>query len=189
MGLGARLSTPASRWHTGQFARAAACLDELVDGGWPRYRLEAALLRARVGLALSRAGHEVNHQIECGLAIAEEHGFVRTVLLEGPEVHDALENKLRREPNGAYRAILAAALRSNVPLPQPIRAGPTPYELSERERDVLRYLATRMSNREIAVELSVSLNTLKTHVKSIYRKLDAASRSEAVGAGRNRGLV
>ena len=45
--------------------------------------------------------------------------------------------------------------------------------LSEREREVLRYLPTRLSSREIASELFVSLNTVKTHLRAIYRKLDA----------------
>lgn len=52
--------------------------------------------------------------------------------------------------------------------------------LSERERTVLRYLATALSYREIADDLYVSVNTVKTHVRNILRKLDADSRAEAV---------
>jgi LuxR family maltose regulon positive regulatory protein len=46
-----------------------------------------------------------------------------------------------------------------------------------------------MSYREIAAELYVSMNTLKTHMKSIYRKLDAASRAEATENARHRGFL
>jgi LuxR family maltose regulon positive regulatory protein len=46
-----------------------------------------------------------------------------------------------------------------------------------------------MLNREIAADLYISLSTLKTHVRSLYRKLDVASRSAAVAAGRARGLL
>ena len=54
--------------------------------------------------------------------------------------------------------------------------------LSPRERAVLRYLPTMMSNQEIASELFVSVNTVKTHLKAIYRKLDVPNRREAVAA-------
>jgi LuxR family maltose regulon positive regulatory protein len=52
--------------------------------------------------------------------------------------------------------------------------------LSERELTVLRYLQGALSNLEIASDLSLSVNTVKTHVRSIYRKLHAAHRREAV---------
>ncbi|MGZ8634739.1 MAG: response regulator transcription factor [Solirubrobacteraceae bacterium] len=61
--------------------------------------------------------------------------------------------------------------------------------LSEREQAILRYLPTMMSNHEIAGELFVSVNTVKTHLKAIYRKLDASGRREAVQRGREHGLM
>jgi LuxR family maltose regulon positive regulatory protein len=61
--------------------------------------------------------------------------------------------------------------------------------LSERELAILRYLPTMMSNQEIAGELFVSVNTIKTHLKAIYRKLDAPGRREAVQRARDLGLV
>ena len=61
--------------------------------------------------------------------------------------------------------------------------------LSEREQAILRYLPTMMSNHEIASELFVSVNTVKTHLKAIYRKLDASGRRDAVQRGRDLGLM
>ena len=52
--------------------------------------------------------------------------------------------------------------------------------LSEREQEVLQLLAAGQSNREIAQQLIVGLNTVKTHVKSIYAKLDVHSRTQAL---------
>ena len=46
-----------------------------------------------------------------------------------------------------------------------------------------------MTYREIAAALYVSLNTLKTHVRTVYRKLDVASRADAVDAGRRLGMI
>ena len=61
--------------------------------------------------------------------------------------------------------------------------------LSAREVTVLRYLCSRLTYPEIAAALYVSLNTLKSHVRSVYRKLACASRADAVDAGRRLGLI
>ena len=54
---------------------------------------------------------------------------------------------------------------------------------------MLRYLCSRMTYREIAAALYVSLNTLKSHVRTVYRKLDVESRADAVDAGRRLGVI
>jgi DNA-binding NarL/FixJ family response regulator len=59
-------------------------------------------------------------------------------------------------------------------------AGSIADELSARELEVLRYLPTMLTTGEIAVELHVSVNTIKTHTRSIYRKLGASRRQVAV---------
>jgi LuxR family transcriptional regulator, maltose regulon positive regulatory protein len=61
--------------------------------------------------------------------------------------------------------------------------------LSDRELTVLRLLASRLTTTEIAGALFVSPNTLKSHMKSIYRKLDVNSRADAVREGEARGLI
>jgi LuxR family maltose regulon positive regulatory protein len=62
-------------------------------------------------------------------------------------------------------------------------------ELSERELAVLRMLTTELSQREIGAELYVSMNTVKTHTRSLFRKLDVSNRSDAVARGRELGLL
>jgi LuxR family maltose regulon positive regulatory protein len=69
--------------------------------------------------------------------------------------------------------------------PGPLEAG----ELTERELVVLRLLATTLSQREIAQQLYVSVNTVRTHIQGVYRKLGVASREEAVAAARDHGLL
>jgi LuxR family maltose regulon positive regulatory protein len=61
--------------------------------------------------------------------------------------------------------------------------------LSDRELDVLRLLNTDLSGPEIAAQLMVSVNTVKTHTKNIYSKLDAHGRFEAVERAKQLGLL
>jgi LuxR family maltose regulon positive regulatory protein len=62
-------------------------------------------------------------------------------------------------------------------------------DLSEAELRVLRYLPSNLRAPEIASELYISTNTVRTHVRHIYAKLDAHGRAEAVARGRQLGLL
>ena len=68
-------------------------------------------------------------------------------------------------------------------------AAPLHEELSEAELRVLRYLPSNLKANEIAAELFVSSNTVRTHLRHIYGKLGAHSRSEAVTRARELGLL
>ncbi len=71
----------------------------------------------------------------------------------------------------------------NSPAGMPVEA------LSRSELRVLRYLPTNLTRREIAAELSVSLNTVDSHIRRIYAKLGAANRTAAVERGRELRLL
>jgi LuxR family maltose regulon positive regulatory protein len=77
-----------------------------------------------------------------------------------------------------------AEITGEVPIVVP-SAGP----LSERELDVLQYLPTMLTAGEIAENLNISINTVKAHMRAIYRKLGAGRRREAVVAARHLGLL
>jgi len=62
-------------------------------------------------------------------------------------------------------------------------------ELTPKELEVLRLLATRLSRREIGARLYVSLNTVKTHQRAVYRKLRVEHRGAAVSRARELGLL
>ncbi|WP_301149928.1 response regulator transcription factor, partial [Mycobacterium simiae] len=62
-------------------------------------------------------------------------------------------------------------------------------ELTPKELEVLRLLATRLSRREIGARLYISLNTVKTHQRAVYRKLGVAHRGAAVSRARELGLL
>lgn len=103
--------------------------------------------------------------------------------------YPSLAGLLSRHPeaNAAWpkmaRGVAVAPVASSVVPPQ--LAEP----LTERESVVLRRLATNMTNAEIADELCVSINTVKTHVAAIYRKLPAAGRRDAVSRARQLELM
>lgn len=147
-----------------------------------RDRLAAALLTARSLVTGDRAAAE--RALARALDLAAPEGFVRVFLEEGREVAALLRPLVRSAPSPANARLVSALTGRSVPSGE--RSG-EPF--SERERAVLRYLPSRLTNQEIAGELFISLNTLKTHLKSIYRKLDAGSRAEAVAAARRSGLL
>jgi LuxR family transcriptional regulator, maltose regulon positive regulatory protein len=62
-------------------------------------------------------------------------------------------------------------------------------ELSDREMEVLRYLAELLSTAEIAATMFISVNTVRTHIRSILRKLAVSRRNQAVRRARERGLL
>jgi DNA-binding NarL/FixJ family response regulator len=62
-------------------------------------------------------------------------------------------------------------------------------DLSEREIDVIRRVATGLSNKEIGAHLSISEQTVKTYMKSILSKLDANDRSHAITIALERGFI
>jgi LuxR family maltose regulon positive regulatory protein len=102
---------------------------------------------------------------------------------------------LRRDPDlaQAYRELLEPDLVSPAVAPPRSGAGqPEPLvveRLSERERQVLAHASEMLSTAEIAAEMYLSVNTVKTHLRSIYRKLSATHRSEAVRRARQLELI
>ena len=87
---------------------------------------------------------------------------------------------------GRARRLLERAQRvKGTEQSQPSLAEP----LSQRELEVLRLLDSDLTGPEIARELYVTLNTLRTHTKRIFTKLDAKTRAAAVHRGRERGLL
>ena len=90
---------------------------------------------------------------------------------------------------GALLERLRAAAPAGLAGGRPAAPAALLVPLSEREQVVLRYLSSRLSAGEIADELYVSLNTVKTHIKSIYRKLDTNRRWDAVKRARQLQLL
>ena len=126
--------------------------------------------------------------VESALALAEPDRLIFPFVMTGsPELLEAVP---RHETSHA--SLLAAivdvmrgssAATGNEPSTTEIE------QLSPSELRVLRYLPTNLSRPEIASELSVSVNTVNTHIRNIYAKLQAQDRSSAVRRARERRLL
>jgi LuxR family maltose regulon positive regulatory protein len=113
------------------------------------------------------------------------------IVLPFNEVADVFAPLLARHPTVAasWPTPLADLSESVSPVAVPRRPRDLPESLTDRERVVLRFLATSMSTAEISDELCLSVNTVKTHLAAIYRKLAARKRREAVLVARELELL
>jgi ATP/maltotriose-dependent transcriptional regulator MalT len=165
--------------------RPAEALAEL-DRALPR------TVRHEVVLRLLRARSLADHQeaLKCVTAAVElacENGVLQTVASEGAATIELVEEAAWRAPPEWLDRLrrIAAEARFQPDLTHRGLVEP----LTERERDVLRFLPSRLTIREIADELYVSVNTLKFHLKVIYRKLGVNSRAEAAEVARQQTVV
>jgi LuxR family maltose regulon positive regulatory protein len=120
--------------------------------------------------------------------MASNEGMLQTVVGVGHGVADLVESASWVVPDDWMQAIRRRLARGR----NGVITGRVPglYEQpTERERAVARYLASRLTAPEIARELGISTNTLKTHVTALYRKLEVNSRSAAVDKARDVGIL
>jgi LuxR family maltose regulon positive regulatory protein len=119
--------------------------------------------------------------LQRALTLAEPEGYVRVFVDEGPPVAALLQAAAKSGIAPRYVQRLLSHLGTAASAEPHARQNFIQIEpLSERELDVLRLLATDLDGPEIASQLMVSLNTMRTHTKSIYTKLGVNSRRAAV---------
>jgi LuxR family transcriptional regulator, maltose regulon positive regulatory protein len=151
----------------------------------PTLRLSGLLVEAVARDALHEPGAAA--ALERALELAEAEGLRRPFLDGGAPLRRVLARHACRRDSAAP---LLAGILDALPAAQDDGSGRDPGEpLSERERAVLRLMPTILANTEIAGELFVSVNTVKTHLRSIYRKLEVGSRREAVVKARELELL
>jgi LuxR family maltose regulon positive regulatory protein len=131
--------------------------------------------------------------LQQALLLASPEGYIRVFVDEGVPMIALLSLVLSRWKNKPEASSLHALL-SVLHAEQPTQGSLAPTAphrkspldpLTDRERKVLRLLSVGLSNAEIAAELVVSINTVKTQARSIYQKLNAKNRHEAVALARH----
>ncbi len=131
-----------------------------------------------------RALDTLRRAVEAG----RPEGFVRPFLEEAPQVLPLLRVIFASRPEPYLAQLIAQAERA-VPSTASNEPRSVMEPLTTRERQVLGYLPSHLSGPDIAARIYVSPNTVKTHLKAIYRKIGAASRAEAVVIAVSRGLL
>jgi LuxR family maltose regulon positive regulatory protein len=172
--------------------RPEQAIDELapvIDGSaralHPAWSVIEALLFAALAQEQRGDAGTAGRSLERALELAEPEGVILPFALV--EVRELLErHRGHRTAHAALLATILDVLSGSAPAP----TAPALLEpLSDAELRVLRYLPSNLKSGEIAAELFVSANTVRTHLRHIYAKLDAHSRTEAVARARQLGLL
>ena len=155
--------------------------------------IEINILRA-LACQVEGQGAQAIDALAEALSLAEPGGYLRIFVDEGEPMAGLLRQTASRGIAPAYVAKLLAAFgepESAEMETEPFypHAQPLIEPLSERELEVLRLLATGLSNPEIADELVVAVSTIRSHCKSIYGKLNVHKRWDAVQRGQELGLI
>jgi LuxR family maltose regulon positive regulatory protein len=177
-----------ARWHIaeGRYQDALAILHELArlaeDAGRPYLLVESLILQARV-FQLLKDNHSALENLKKALDMAGPHQARRLFLVEGQEILRLLEAG-RQQWEAADTAEFVDSLLNiwrGYSSPEVV-TGPAQLAgtLSSRELEVLRLLPTGLTAVQMADELFISANTLRSHLKNIYAKLGVHSRHEAV---------
>jgi LuxR family transcriptional regulator, maltose regulon positive regulatory protein len=177
---------------------ALGLLEELREraetNGRTRDLIEILSLRALALWASNEKERAVGTLAEA-LVLAAPEGYVRTFVDEGAPMATLLSEALavrQKGGTGSLRRVPAQYLRKLMSVldqhATPSAAGLS-EPLSERELEVLRLIASGMSNRQISSELFVSVGTVKTHINNLYRKLDTHSRTQALARARELRLL
>ncbi len=181
---------------TGALGQAVRLLDRLRDAAETSGRAGSLLeIRMLQALAHDAQGHRPQALQSLGDAWAqapEPEGYVRLFLDEGAPMVELLRDAESQDiaRHHARRLLsLSTSAEAETPDPGQHPTPSSPESLSERELQVLRLLASELSGPQIARELFVSHNTLRTHTKHIFTKLQVTTRQAAVRRARERGLM
>jgi ATP/maltotriose-dependent transcriptional regulator MalT len=158
----------------GRRGELAPAAEEVERGLALGERLQAWQVIVHASLALAEVRQRQHEPAAARRLLTRVHDLLESL----PDPGDGLERLAQAEKTLRLRATRE---RSS--------AGAPFWELSKRELEVLRLLPSGLSQREIAAELYVSFNTVRTHTRVIFRKLGVTSRSEAVARARELGLL
>jgi LuxR family maltose regulon positive regulatory protein len=183
----------------GERAQAEELLDKIISAA-ETWRYEESLLEALPLRAVAAAGGENRLDgsrglpyLERALNLAAPEGYVRPFLIAGEPMVRLLRQAIAQNIQPAYankllahvseRLRVSALRKTAAGRGSGILASDLVEPLTERERQILRLLSAGLSSTQIADQLVISTNTARSYIKSIYSKLGAHSRDEAIEKG------
>jgi LuxR family maltose regulon positive regulatory protein len=153
---------------------------------WPAWLIQAFLLEAIAWDMLGDAG-AAGRALERALDLAEPEGVLLWFLLH--PAPGLLERHARHSAHAALLTEIQSLLAAGQLVAPLARAQVQLEPLSNSELRVLRYLPTNLTAPEIARDLSISRNTIRTHLRNLYTKLGTHSRTDTVSRARQLGLL
>lgn len=163
-----------------------AAWDDLVHVDTPLSVVQNHILRARLA-AVDETPDEAIRELTSALRVAEVHGLIEVFIQAGPLILQRLS--MISGPESAFSDLIRARARTRTDTEPPSSVDDLAEPLTDRELEILAYLPTRFTNVELARRFFVSVNTIKTHMAHIYRKLDATTRDNAIERARELGLL
>ncbi len=177
----------------GRFPETQYLADRLRAESEPRLRGVALCVAEVARAALEREAGKRRKILSSTLSLAAARCYIMPLVQGGPPIRSLLESALKYPlPPQAQSFVRDRVLpwmpeREESPGSLPEQGGD--WNLTDRELDVLGLLARGMTNQGMARELFLSENTVKTHLKRVFAKLDVANRTEAVERARRLGLI
>jgi LuxR family maltose regulon positive regulatory protein len=167
---------------TEQARKIVSAWDELVPAPEPLSVVQHHILLARLA-ADDDALDEATRQLTEAVKVAEVYGLVDVFVRAGPGILNGLSTI--SGPQAAFSDVIRVRAQQSAAPPASDLADP----LTDREVEILAYLPTRFTNVELARRFFVSVNTIKTHMAHIYRKLGVSNRDTAIGRAQELGLL
>ncbi len=147
----------------------------------------AALLTASIAHRRLAQVAEATERLEEALALAEPDEAYGAFVTAGAPIRSALT--VLTSPASRYAAFVGRVLEHFESRQPRAHGAASGAQLTESELAVLRFLPSHMTNQEIADSLFLSINTIKTHLSSVYRKLGVVNRRQAIAQGRRLDLL
>jgi LuxR family maltose regulon positive regulatory protein len=125
------------------------------------------------------------------LDLAFPGGFIRIFVDFGPPMRDLLQKSLAYDSHMVYkRRLLSTFGDEDISPPKSVVSShEIPVKLTAREFEILQLIAAGLSNKAIQESLTLSNNTVRTHIKNLYSKLGVHSRTQAIQQARDNGLI
>jgi len=177
-----------------QVPQIIGLVDRLIDlgttHGLNEYLISALTLKALL-LDLLGQTKDALTSLDAALERARPGNFIRTFLDFGQPLRDLLQSSLKTDSNTEYKHGLLSGFNAESVIRSASNSSKNEMlvSLTSREKEILQLIAAGLSNKAIEGNLTLSGNTVRSHIKSLYSKLGVHSRTQAIRLAKEKGLL